>query len=331
MRSPRRITASRPLPGERDHAAPSPGTQARLLRLHPYLRQSGDEIRGRWHLQERRLLDHLLVGIASGEGEFTVGHERFPVGAGSLVWIPPDTPHEMRGLSAAMRCLYLHFDLDYDPGRSHWDACIPGGTTDISPWRGHIAPPPGDPILASWCGRLPVPDPEPILALMAEICLEHRRSGPDQAMLLSGKLLQLIAELLRNGETPPDDASRLPAPHRERLRQAADILSREIGRTPDLARIAAKCHMGLTHFRALFREAFGVSPRTFHRRARIHRACELLVYSGMNVSEVAHELGFSGVHAFSRAFREVAGCCPRQYLAGCAAKSAAYIRQPARG
>jgi AraC-like DNA-binding protein len=300
--------------------------------LRPYLRQSGDEVRGHWHLQERRLLDHLLVGIASGSGDFMVGGERFPVGPGSLVWIPPDTPHEMRATSATMRCLYLHFDLDYDSRRSHWDACIPGGTLDLAPWRGRLAPPVDDPDLSMWRGRLPVRDPEPILTLMGEICLEHRRSGPGQALLLSGKLLQLIAELLHGcAAMPSDNAALLPAPHRERLRQAVDILNRETGRTPDIARVAAQCHLSPTHFRNLFRQAHGVTPRTFHRRARIHRACELLVYSGMNVSEVATELGFSCVHAFSRAFREVAGCSPRQYLTGCTAKSAAYIRQPARG
>ncbi len=50
-----------------------------------------------------------------------------------------------------------------------------------------------------------------------------------------------------------------------------------------------------------------------HRRARIRRACELLAYSNLNVSEIAQQLGFSTVHNLSRAFRALNGVPPTTY------------------
>jgi AraC-like DNA-binding protein len=306
----------RRLPGAREHVPPSAATQARLLSLRPYVRQSGDDLRHRWHLKSRSLLDYLLVGIGSGTGDFTVAGERFAVGAGDLIWIPPGIPHEMRGTSESMHCVYLHFDLAYDPARSHWDACIPGGVQDLSAWRERLPPPPPDPVMAGWCGRLAVRDSTSILERMAAISLEHQRAGTGQALLLSGQMLQLLAELLRNSDPRSAGDGFMAAPHRQRLRQAAATLREHGGDLPDLAELATRCHLSPAHFRKLFREQFGVSPRTFHRRARIHRACELLVYSGKNVSQVADALGFSCVHAFSRAFHETTGRSPREYLTG---------------
>jgi AraC-like DNA-binding protein len=156
---------------------------------------------------------------------------------------------------------------------------------------------------------------------MAAIALEHQRTGNGQALLLSGLMLQLLAELLRNCDPTPTGDRFMAAPHRQRLRLAAATLREHLGDLPDLAELATRYHLSPAHFRKLFREQFGMSPRTFHRQARIHRACELLVYSGKNVSQVADELGFSCVHAFSRAFHETTGCSPRTYLTGRASAS----------
>ena len=70
-----------------------------LKSLSPYLRQSGNQWRPRWQIKSRKLLDYLLVFIASGEGVFTLQDETFPVSTGDAVLIPPDTLHEMSGIS----------------------------------------------------------------------------------------------------------------------------------------------------------------------------------------------------------------------------------------
>ncbi|MBN8526735.1 MAG: AraC family ligand binding domain-containing protein, partial [Planctomycetes bacterium] len=103
-----------------------------LQMLRPFVRHCGDERRPAWRLRRRRLLDHLVVFIADGRGRFEIGPETIPVRPGDLLWIPPDTDHEMEGFAPGMNCPYLHGDLAYRPGVGDWDFSIPGGTTDLA-------------------------------------------------------------------------------------------------------------------------------------------------------------------------------------------------------
>ena len=142
----------RTIPGERSCAPPARPVAESLEWMQPYVRQSGDEVRTRWAITERKLLDYLLVHVVSGKGLFSVAGRSFQVRANSLVWIPPDTAHEMQCDSDTMHVRFIHFDLIYNRKRSHWDACIPGGTLDLSPWKSLLHPPLPQGALKKWCG-----------------------------------------------------------------------------------------------------------------------------------------------------------------------------------
>ena len=58
-----------------------------------------------------------------------------------LFLIPPDTLHDMEGFAPASSVPFVHFDLLYDPQRSHWEAHIPEHTTDLSRWSRPLHPP----------------------------------------------------------------------------------------------------------------------------------------------------------------------------------------------
>ena len=299
----------RPVPGERTIEHPKPQISERLLRLHPYVRQTGDDFRKPWLLRSRKLLDYLVVYIAEGAGRFVVAGEEFPVGPGDLIWIPPDTLHEMEGYAPVMHCVYAHFDLLYDPARSHWDACIPGAVQDLTLWSSLMHPSLNDPLIDSWHGKLPVTNGPAIGALLSSICVEHRRAPAGNALQLAGMVLQLVG-LIAQGMAPAGH----PTPHHRTLEGALGFVHEHPDRPLDVGRLAGAVGLSASHFRKLFREHTGRSPRSMHRQARMRKACELLVYNpAMNISQVAFALGFSTVHNFSRAFRDVTGYSPRAY------------------
>jgi AraC-like DNA-binding protein len=297
------------IPGERSLERPSKLNAARLCTFRPFVRQSGDQWRPRWFLQSRKLLDYLVVFISKGSGRFAVGDECFDVGDNDLIWIPPDTPHEMRGTSSKMHVLFAHFDLVYDPERSHWDACIPGGTRDLSALRRCMHPPIDDPVVSKWRGKIPVTNPAAIEQHLARICFEHGRSPAGAAVRISSLTLQLVDEILR-GTQPLSETKPM---HVREMEEAATKIRLHARGELDVGELARESGLSESHFRKLFRETYGQSPRSMHRQARIQKACEMLAYSSMNVSEVAFSLGFSTVHNFSRAFREVTGVSPRHY------------------
>ena len=83
---------------------------------------------------------------------------------------------------------------------------------------------------------------------------------------------------------------------------------------PEAAWIMARAaQLSEPHFRKLFRETHGESPRAMRNRALMQKAAELVLHSGASMSEIAFQLGFSTVHNFSRAFSREIGAAPRDY------------------
>jgi AraC-like DNA-binding protein len=310
MKPPIRLRSDRPqIPGERPAGSPGADVAWRLAHLRPYVRQSGDEWRKPWFLKMRRLLDYLVVFIAEGTGRFTVGDSTFDVSRGDLIWIPPDTPHEMQGSAPVMHCLFAHFDLLYDPHRSHWDAYIPGGTMDLTAVRRLIHPPISDPAISQLCGKVPVRSRPAVQSLMERICLEHLRSPAGSAVTLSGMVLELVDMVVQGSRASAGSVDQ----KRGDVQAAAMVIQEKVAGNAGVSRLARVAGLSESHFRRVFRQTFGQSARSMHRQSRIRKACSMLVYQSMSVTEVAEALGFSTVHNFSRAFKQVTGMSPGEY------------------
>lgn len=77
--------------------------------------------------------------------------------------------------------------------------------------------------------------------------------------------------------------------------------------------IPRSAHMSQSHFRKVFRETHGESPRALQTRARMQKACELVLHSGLALTQIAARLGFSTVHNFSRAVKQATGVWGSEY------------------
>lgn len=294
-----------PVPGQ------EPGCQV-LASVRPYVRHCGDSHRPAWRIGPRKLLDYLLVYIAAGSGRFTLGRETCDVEAGDLFWIPPDTVHSMEGFEPGMHCPYVHFDLIYRPEHSHWDFTIPEGFIDLSELRPLMHPPVTDPAITSLAGRIRGHTNRRVGHLIQEVCAEAARAQPFAVLRLSGLMLEALAEILRGRTGLPHDY----LSHVAALESSADRMTRECATPPLLAELARHCRLSPSHFRYLFQRHFDCSPRTYIRRARLQRVKELMVGTGLSLSEIAQQVGFGTVHSLSRAFRSCEGVSPSEYRRG---------------
>ncbi|HCE43184.1 MAG TPA: hypothetical protein DET40_06530 [Lentisphaeria bacterium] len=300
------------IPGEQRINPPTADEKKRLSILRPFVRQTGDDQRRTWFMKGRKLLDYLLVYIGDGYGIFTVGEKTFKVGADDIVWIPPGTVHEMRGTSGRMHCIYIHFDLIYDPVRSHWNAYIPSGTTDLDPWKRLMHPAVDDAAIKNMSGIIQNSDKSAVKQLMKQICIEHKRSGEKSYLLLSGMMMQIVSMLVSEHEKKSDWENIRWL----ELQKSASKIRVSAEKDIDLKKLSGENHLSVSHFRKLFREVHGISPRALHNQAKLQTACELLIYSKQNISEIAQTLGFSNVHNFSRAFKKQMKNSPRNYRNG---------------
>ncbi len=77
-----------------------------------------------------------------------------------------------------------------------------------------------------------------------------------------------------------------------------------------LSEFAKEFGMGLTTFKELFGNVYGVSPRAWIGERRILYAHQLLLNSDMSIIDIAVETGFSSQSYFTQSYRRRFGCTP---------------------
>jgi AraC family transcriptional activator of pobA len=68
------------------------------------------------------------------------------------------------------------------------------------------------------------------------------------------------------------------------------------------------------HLNLSFKKETGISVKQFIDKERFIKARKHLLYSDMNLSEIAEELEFSDPFAFSKFFKRMSGKSPRDFL-----------------
>jgi len=80
-----------------------------------------------------------------------------------------------------------------------------------------------------------------------------------------------------------------------------------------ISALGALSGVSTSYFYHLFKLATGSTPNDFLIRARMRRACKLLLNPALSVKEIAHLLGYNDPLYFSRVFKSVSGLPPRSY------------------
>jgi len=129
-----------------------------------------------------------------------------------------------------------------------------------------------------------------------------------------GWLEAVLLEVNRQDARPLDTSlQRRQARRIEALCQQAE---RDIGAFRRVEDLARPFGCGTDHFIRLFKRLRHVTPGEFLIRTRIRRACDLLRFSGRNVTDIADALGYGDVYAFSKQFRSRMGRSPTAYRRG---------------
>ena len=80
------------------------------------------------------------------------------------------------------------------------------------------------------------------------------------------------------------------------------------------ATYAQICGLSEYHFIRVFKKVTGLTPHKYMAKITADKAIELLSTTNLNVSEIAHLLGFEDSLYFSRFFKKEIGVSPKKYL-----------------
>ncbi len=134
--------------------------------------------------------------------------------------------------------------------------------------------------------------------------------------LMASHLEEFLIKLIRSGS---DSAGRIsPSVEARRMGQNSTVklieeyLLRGIYDDISLDRLCVHFFMGKSKLSQMFKENTGKSPMQYLSGLRTEEAKKLL-REGMTVSEIAEKLRYSGIHSFTRAFKNATGFSPTGY------------------
>ncbi|MDP1585503.1 MAG: helix-turn-helix transcriptional regulator [Bradyrhizobium sp.] len=218
-----------------------------------------------------------LVYAARGTMQVTTPKGRWLVPPDRAVWVPARLEHAIDVLADIdMRTLY--FDLTW-LGREARSASLDAEfVVRVSP-----------------------------LLHQAILALFDGRNDPDRTALL----VKLVMLELHQAE---DSATFIPLPHEPRCRRAADIVLGDPTGSHEIEALAREVGTSARTLSRLFASETQLSFKSWCQRARIAAAIERLsVDTNVSVKQLAADLGYASVPAFSHAFRQVTGKTPTEF------------------
>jgi AraC-like DNA-binding protein len=143
----------------------------------------------------------------------------------------------------------------------------------------------------------------------AILALFDGRNDPDRTELLVG----LAVLELHHAEDP---ATFIPLPQEPRCRRAADIVLGDPTGAHEIEALARAVGTSARTLSRLFSSETQLSFKSWCQRARIAAAIEKLsMEANVSVKQLASDLGYASVPAFSHAFRQVTGKTPTEFSA----------------
>jgi AraC-like DNA-binding protein len=149
--------------------------------------------------------------------------------------------------------------------------------------------------------------------LARELIQEIREKKPGYRSAVRALVWAIMVGLHR---LPGVERAKPAAPRRREMKRVApalDYLTRHHVEPVRIADLAKLCHVSVTHFRRLFRQAVGQSPGQYLARLRIRMAAALLESSGRKILDISLEVGYPTLSSFNRHFRAIMGMSPREW------------------
>lgn len=218
-----------------------------------------------------------LVYAARGTMQVTTPKGRWLVPPDRAVWVPTRLEHAIDVLAdIQMRTLY--FDLA-------WLGREPRSASLESEFVVRVSP----------------------LLHQAILALFDDSDAPER----TGLLIRLAMMELHQAE---DATTFVPLPHEPRCRRAADIVLGDPTGDHEIQTLAQEVGTSARTLSRLFSSETQLSFKSWCQRARIATAIErLAVDANVSVKQLASDLGYASVPAFSHAFRQVTGKTPTEF------------------
>lgn len=271
-----------------------------------------------WYLARRAIFDYELLYVDEGHLAVVIDERVYYAQPGDFLLFKPGVEHSMKGIPGpngktmtALHLPHIHFDLvlrsSYHEVYTSFKPLSDFSEEEICMISPDLTELPDFSIPAF----IRLDDPMPVKELLMKIIAERERSAFGHSHIENGYLLVILGLLLRSVNLLSDPQVEL---NFSRLIKVRDYILQNFRVPMNIDNLVAISGLSKYYFLRLFKKAFGLSPIAFQRRCQIEKAKELLLYTDMTITEIGEEVGYDSIHAFSRAFKQVVGMSPMNYV-----------------
>ncbi|AOZ91970.1 helix-turn-helix domain-containing protein [Paenibacillus crassostreae] len=259
------------------HASPS------SFEIKPALAKIVCEPSWRWHKREKPLPNYDLFYVWSGEGTLIRNGITYEIGRGScFLFRPGDHTSAVHNPQKPLVISYIHFDV------------LESVTEIPLPYR---------------VVRETV-DLEYMLARYVRLFLVNTYAAKEEGQLI---LKQLMIHLLRIDQEQDQPVQKVVSNQlAEAVHEIANYIQQHPGVQHRVVDLATRAGLSSRYFSIKFKDIIGIPVQSYIIKTRIERAQHLLLYAGMNVTEVADTLGYRDIFFFSRQFKQYTGHNPSE-------------------
>lgn len=286
-----------------------------LERICPYIRLAlYDEEPLHYWVRERIIYDYELIYIKQGDCIITIEDRVYHARPGMVFLFRPGIRHSIHVTESPKFIQpHVHFDLLQYEDRREVDINF-RPADEMSPDElTHVRPDVLKEMYPDFPDQIELVDAHRIEFLLYELITyykaEHDRQDVAQVHM-KWMFLRLFSQLcdeirwgqLRDKRTPSVLANNIRLYLEEHYRKRVTL--------DELSNIY---HLDKSYLGRVFHKTYDISIIQFHQKNRIERGKELLRYSNASVTEIADNLDFEDIHAFSRAFKQITGMSPSEY------------------
>jgi AraC-like DNA-binding protein len=144
--------------------------------------------------------------------------------------------------------------------------------------------------------------------------LDEQRKEKNSIKIFKQKSLEIILMNLKRISEQKFRKNSIP-PKRKKavMLETLSYIEENITEKIDFDDLARQQGFSPNHFRKLFRDSTSLSPVEYINRLRITKACDYLQKSDLPVGDIAGIIGIYDSNYFTRVFKQIMGCTPKQY------------------
>jgi AraC family transcriptional regulator len=149
--------------------------------------------------------------------------------------------------------------------------------------------------------------------LFDSVLKEFVNPSEGSELILKSYVLQILYQLYQDVTNPFAHENVPLSPHYITIKKVVQYIQTNYPQKMNLNPLAAIADFSPSHFHKIFTATMGTTPNEFIIKLRLAKAKELLVKTGLPVSEIAIQCGFENIPYFSYLFKQQLHISPAEF------------------